>query len=421
MIGSVISCTVLFFYIYSVLFVFLPVSTRVLFGLSGFIILLLRIFLRKINLILDKKLFYFLILLFVIPLIALVSIGINQTNDIEFIKYPFSIINIFFASYFVLKVLNHFFNNLDFKNIALLIVNVLLIQSIIALTMFFFPKLRDILIGLQRILPDDIEKISDSFEFRIIGFGTMFFGAGVISGFGLILIGALLRIYKFTSIQIIFLSSKYLIIFVAGMMMARTTLVGGLLGLMLLFFPKNFKVNISLFRKRFFFILNIVMISVILTLILFFAIPKIGKTFEPVFNFAFEIFINYFEKGIAETASTNRLKEMYLYPQNIKTWIIGDGYWTNPYGNGYYMQTDVGYLRLIYYFGIVGLGVYILYQYYLMKISFSLKNLKYFKLTLFIYLLLLNLKGFADLFPLIVIFLVSNQIQIRNKKSTFPF
>ena len=48
-----------------------------------------------------------------------------------------------------------------------------------------------------------------------------------------------------------------------------------------------------------------------------------------------------------------------------KTWIIGDGYFsspfdTDPYYNGkrtggYYMGTDVGYLRFIFYFGTVGL------------------------------------------------------------------
>lgn len=411
---SIIPHTILFFYIYAVPFVFLPVSTRVLFGLLGFVILVLKVFQHKIKLSLDKKLFNFLILLFAIPFVSLISISINQTSDFEFMKYPISMIAILFASYFVAKVLNYFYKDLDFKSISLLIVNVIFIQSIISFLMFLVPELRDILIGIQKISPDDIERMSDVFEFRIIGFGTMFFGAGIISGFGLILIGALLRTNKFSSTQIIFLSLKFLIILVVGMMMARTTLVGCLLALMLVFFPKDFKATISMYRKRFLFILNIVVVLFVLVLILFFVFPKIGEMLEPVFNLAFEIFINYFEKGIAESASTNQLKNMYVFPEIIKTWIIGDGLWTAPDGSGYYMHTDVGYLRLIYYFGIIGLGMYVWYQYYLIRITFYEIKQKVFIWTIFIYFLLLSLKGFSDLLPEIIIFYLV--LILRNEK-----
>ena len=60
---------------------------------------------------------------------------------------------------------------------------------------------------------------------------------------------------------------------------------------------------------------------------------------------------------------------MYVFPDNLKTWIIGDGYFDNPQDidpyytgevtGGYYMGTDVGYLRFIFYFGIFGLTSFI--------------------------------------------------------------
>ena len=60
---------------------------------------------------------------------------------------------------------------------------------------------------------------------------------------------------------------------------------------------------------------------------------------------------------------------MVVWPDNIKTWIIGDGYLNNPADkslstydpyfvgkfHGYYMGTDIGYLRYIFYFGLIGL------------------------------------------------------------------
>ena len=92
---------------------------------------------------------------------------------------------------------------------------------------------------------------------------------------------------------------------------------------------------------------------------------------------------------------------MYIFPETIQTWIIGDGYWNNPYGSGYYMHTDVGYLRLIYYFGLVGLFVYLLMQVSIIKNSFEQKLLIY---TIFLYLLVLNLKGFTDLVSICLVF-----------------
>lgn len=52
------------------------------------------------------------------------------------------------------------------------------------------------------------------------------------------------------------------------------------------------------------------------------------------------------------------MKEMYVWPDSISTYIWGDGrfYETagDPFG-GYYMGVDIGFIRLIYYFGIFGL------------------------------------------------------------------
>ena len=96
--------------------------------------------------------------------------------------------------------------------------------------------------------------------------------------------------------------------------------------------------------------------------------PEVSKLIQ----FAFEYAFNFFEEGSLETGSTNDLLAMWTYvPTELKTWIIGDGYFmspylTNPYyvGSfdvtwGFYMSTDVGYLRFIYYFGLIGLLTFI--------------------------------------------------------------
>ena len=56
---------------------------------------------------------------------------------------------------------------------------------------------------------------------------------------------------------------------------------------------------------------------------------------------------------------------MVVWPEVLRTWVIGDGYFENQRNDrnyigsattaGYYMGTDIGYLRFLFYFGVIGL------------------------------------------------------------------
>ena len=56
---------------------------------------------------------------------------------------------------------------------------------------------------------------------------------------------------------------------------------------------------------------------------------------------------------------------MVVWPEELRTWLIGDGYFANSRydpnylgdatDQGFYMGTDIGYLRFVFYFGILGL------------------------------------------------------------------
>lgn len=64
----------------------------------------------------------------------------------------------------------------------------------------------------------------------------------------------------------------------------------------------------------------------------------------------FEGFFNYLDYGQFSTSSTNHLANMYIKP-SLSTILYGDGYYT--IGGQYYMQTDVGYLRPMLFWGII--------------------------------------------------------------------
>jgi hypothetical protein len=194
------------------------------------------------------------------------------------------------------------------------------------------------------------------------------------------------------------------------MMMARTTVIGLLLALTYLLWPSYwFNKKIVANKARFFWGLIILPLTAFLFISL--VSPKTKDALESAAAFGFEMFINYSESGEFESASTNALQEGFIFPTKAKTYIIGDGkYYETPGNpsNGYYMGTDVGYLRLTYYFGLTGMVCYFLFQFFAIQniaaVNRKQKELKWLVIFTIVFLLLLNIKGFTDLFFLSILF-----------------
>ena len=107
---------------------------------------------------------------------------------------------------------------------------------------------------------------------------------------------------------------------------------------------------------------------------------------------------------------------MVVFPDNLKTWLIGNGYFENPYWSdpyyvgrkfaGYYMQTDIGYCRFLFYFGIFGLLAFI--AYFIKVGTTCMKRFSDYKLMFFA-ILMVNFivwcKVSSDIFLVFAIFL----------------
>lgn len=82
-------------------------------------------------------------------------------------------------------------------------------------------------------------------------------------------------------------------------------------------------------------------------------------------------------------------------------YLIGDGLFADPIeSEKYYKSVDMGYARLIYYFGMIGMIVYLAYQFKLScmtALSVSNENRKIFGCTIALFILICNLKGMADI------------------------
>ena len=110
-----------------------------------------------------------------------------------------------------------------------------------------------------------------------------------------------------------------------------------------------------------------------------------------VYNWVFEPILNYLSGNGFSADSLDSLKTMYKLP-SFSTFLIGDGFYTNLSTGGYYQSTDVGFLRLIYYWGIIPtVLLYILLINTFKKTFFY--NSKFSYLTFVLLFVLFEMKG----------------------------
>ena len=76
-----------------------------------------------------------------------------------------------------------------------------------------------------------------------------------------------------------------------------------------------------------------------------------NETIRAWFEWAFDLFLTFFETGKLETGSSNVLLDRMLFIPEIKTILMGDGMYSTA--TGYYMETDSGLMRPLLFGGIV--------------------------------------------------------------------
>jgi hypothetical protein len=227
--------------------------------------------------------------------------------------------------------------------------------------------------------------------------------------------------------------SLYLIAFVfiaiVGNMMARTTTIGVIIALSYLLLTSGI-LNVSLRKGRAKIWLSLIgVICVTIPIVIY--LYSTNQQFYDNIRFGFEGFFSIAETGKWETNSNNILKNMIVFPDNWKTWIIGDGYFDNPTfrdpyyvgppHGGFYKNTDIGYLRFIFYFGVVGLITFVIY---FCKITTTCIERFPGYSVMFILLLAINmivwLKVSTDIFVVFAIFLCLPSNDSRIYETSIP-
>ena len=154
----------------------------------------------------------------------------------------------------------------------------------------------------------------------------------------------------------------FFVIGVFGSMIARTTSVGVILSIVMWILYSCFnrdEESRSNSRKMF----KVFMTSLIILVPFIMVFYNQNADFRENLRFGFEGFFSLAEEGEWDVRSNRQLMSMVIWPDNLKTWMIGDGYFSQPQNDyyyvgpmyDYYMGTDFGYSRFIFYFGILGL------------------------------------------------------------------
>lgn len=378
-IKQILVFVLIFLYCANIHFIFLPelVRTKLIIGGVGVVYFVFNSLKGSSQ----KKIMPLIYTLIPLPLWMLFSIILNQSPDWWFIR--FSIIQVVYimGAWMIIKV-----SDVDsVGTIAKFVMYYVVVQNSIAFLGLQIPEVRNIveLTSFESSYETQVNQLT----YRGLAFGDhVFFGGGVWTCLGLLMI---VYLYKIEKLSIIGFIALYSYVFFTGLFVARTT-VAGLVSIFLLFTP---------IKKNWYKMIGVIGFGVVF--VAFFGMIQNWMLREGYsIGNAFEIYNNFISTGELTSSSSEETREMWsIIPDNVKTWIIGDARYNDPQG-GYYMHTDVGYLRIIWYGGIIGLFLYLwqIYRFCYLIRGENVKNYYTKKMLLFYYVVVLILlwKGHSD-------------------------
>lgn len=315
----------------------------------------------------NSSLFTLSIIALLVSLCGVVSVIANNTRDYAYASYIMSMWVWLGGAYCAVEIIRLVQKKMSVELICHYLIGVCVAQCIIAILIDNFPIVKEMA---SMITSSGFLNAAD-FEggSRLYGIGCALDVAGTRFAAVLVMIAALIAKHKTNVRRLYVYMMSFIIILVIGNMIARTTTVGVLLAIvywMVVSYPYSFTINRSstgVFKH----VLLVFVVALPILISLYNNNPAVREDIR----FAFEGFFSLAEKGEWDVSSNDRLMTMYVFPDNAKTWIIGDGYFdgptnTDPYYvgppmTGFYMWTDVGYLRFIFYFGLIGLAAFMFF------------------------------------------------------------
>lgn len=315
---------------------------------------------------LDKGFFFLSLWAGAVSLISYVTMVVNDTPDNSYSQYFISMWVWIAAAYFSVSMMKAVHGKISVEIVCSYMIGVALLQCVLAIlihNVYFLYNLSETYVTGEKYMGVGVGRN------RLYGVGcALDVGGGRLGAILIMVVYMMIRTLKDNGSKWILtaLIASFIFILVCGNMMGRTTTVGALCAIAYLagffiFGRKKIQGEYGLY--------SVVAVLIVVAGVAFCTwIYNTDAEAHKLLRFGFEGFFNYFENGKFETNSTNMLSKGLIFPDNPKTWIIGDGYmaggandpyYTGPADYGFYMNTDAGYSRFIFYFGLTGLAIFI--------------------------------------------------------------
>lgn len=347
-----------------------------------------------------------------VSFMSFLSITYNDTNDNSFTGYFISMLVWICAAYVTVSAIKVVHGTVSVKLVANYLIAMCVAQCILAFVISQVPFIENLVNSVFLTGGEEMTKG------RLYGIG-----AGLdIAGLRFMAVLAII-IYVVTHLSeeeekkysLLYIVAFFIIALI-GNMISRSTVFGvfiSLAYLILASFSRDRQTDLMRrIWKKFLLLTGALVFGAIV-------LYQTNSSFRNSMHFGFEGFFSLYEKGQWEVSSNKSLIWMLknIKPENTRTWIIGDGYCGDPNNDpyyigsqpkgGYYMGTDVGYMRFIFYFGILGTLVFMGYFYQVACVCG-----RYFPKykDMFFLILLCNYIGWikvsTDIFCLFALFLV---------------
>lgn len=396
----ILSFLLFFLYVANIQFVFLPdkIRTRIIISIIGFIYYFLWIKKKNRYRIAD-------VVKLILPLSLWMGFSVlaNGSTQIWFLQYVVLQVAFMFGAVFVIHVGRIY----QFSTLLWFIVIYVGIQDLIAFVSFQMPQISNLMRMIQ--ISELSAERTQLLDLRAVGFGEFaVFGGGVWIAIGIL---CLTMLYKTKKIVLPIYASLLTILLGTGLFVARTSLTG-LISLVLLLFP----IKRNVYKGVLLFIFGIAFMSIMQYQESYFESKGLNT------SYAFEIFDKFRSSGKFESNSFEATNNMWkILPTSTKTWIMGDAKYEDERG-GYYMHTDVGYLRVIFYGGLIGLFFYLYYIFRLSRLAYERsgggQDMKLFIGLYYLLVLVWMWKGHYDtnsfLYLLIFSAMINQKTRIRK-------
>ncbi len=345
----------LFIFFLSFLYIYGPVFNSI--GVWADSVLLISILLILYNLLLSNFLFpkYIKPFLILVPLFIYLSFSVSLYPKIEFADYlqvilrPLRILITLLGGYSLFKIiLSHYKTEASYKLIEIIFFSIVL-HSIIMLIQFQVPAFKDY-----------IYKYTSTGEFRST-FEYDFRMGGLTGGSG----GAILSVVQSTGILLLpFLFkkanvTKKVIYTIGGALVFSSILICGRSGIwsIIVFFPITiFLVKRTINANTIFKMLLVFSGIVILFIGLLKILAGLNED-DPIFyalNRSLDTFIFYQNTGVFEDETTQILLTNIILPNDFSIILFGKGEHIVNYGFERTLNSDIGYIRNLWSFGLIG-------------------------------------------------------------------